>query len=339
LLVACNHTLGVERDDGGNEMSNVGHGGTSSVPPSGAAGRAGAASTAAAGTNSCSGMKGGECQNGDCCTSLLVTGGTFEQGDPDAFSSTVSSFLLDKYEVTVGRFRNFVAAYDAWRAAGNPLTGSGENPHVPGSGWSADFTSSLSASASSLISDAAVDCADPTYQTWASSGNDDLPINCVDWFTSFAFCIWDGKRLPTEAEWEYAAARGVNNTAYPWGDVPIPDNSLATANLAAYDCLGDGNPDCSFADILPVGSRPDGNGLFGHSDLAGSMWEWDLDWFAPYPSSAQTDYANLQTGSTRVIRGGDFASPASTLIAGGRYSYGFPTAHFTNVGFRCAQNP
>jgi formylglycine-generating enzyme required for sulfatase activity len=120
--------------------------------------------------------------------------------------------------------------------------------------------------------------------------------------------------------------------------MPVPDNSLATADLAAYDCLGDGFPDCSFSDILPVGSKPPGDGRFGQSDLAGSMWEWNLDWYTYYPTSPQTNYANVVSGSTRVIRGGDFSSPASTLLAAGRYSYGFPTARFTNVGFRCAQN-
>lgn len=288
--------------------------------------------------NSCRGMSGSECEDGSCCASLPVEGGTFAQGDPDAFSATVSSFALDRYEVTVGRFRNFLAAYDAWHAAGNPAPGSGANANVPLSGWDVHHDQYLAASADELVANAAADCGDAMYQTWSSSANDTLPINCVDWYTSFAFCIWDGGRLPTESEWEYAAAGGAQNTAYPWGDTPIPDNLPSTANLAVYNCMGDGDTDCSFADILPVGSRPDGDGRFGQSDLAGSMWEWNLDWFAPYPSAAEQNYANLDAGSTRVIRGGDWSSNAETLLAAARYSYGFPTAHFTNVGFRCAAN-
>src|SRR6185295_12918503 len=77
---------------------------------------------------SCTGMDGTECQGADCCASPSVPSGTFEQGEPDAFSSAVSAFELDKYEVTVGRFRNFVAAYDAWRSAGEPRAGAGSNP-------------------------------------------------------------------------------------------------------------------------------------------------------------------------------------------------------------------
>jgi sulfatase modifying factor 1 len=342
LLIACG---GCARDRAESGDAGAGSAGTAGAfaadgqdAADGGQGDANTGGSAGTNGNSCSGMNGTECPDADCCASLPVTGGTFEQGSPGAFSSTVSSFLLDKYEVTVGRFRNFVAVYDAWHGAGNPVQDSGANASVPGSGWSASFDSSLPASAAVIISEIATQCSDTIYPTWSDSGNDALPINCTDWYMSFAFCIWEGKRLPTESEWEYAASSGSNDTLYSWGNVPVPDDSLDTANLAVYGCLGDGVPGCSFADILPVGSRPDGNGLFGQSDLAGSMWEWGLDWFAPYPTSAQTNYANIATGSTRVIRGGDYGSPASTLPAAFRYSYGFPNARFTNVGFRCARN-
>ncbi|HTQ04342.1 MAG TPA: formylglycine-generating enzyme family protein [Polyangiaceae bacterium] len=325
-------TLG---DTGGSSGANTG--GSSGASAAGGSGGASQNVGSSSGA-SCAGMNGRECQDGSCCARLPVPGGTFGQGDPDAFSSTVSSFTLDAYEVTVGRFRNFVAAYDAWRAAGNPTAGSGANANVPESGWDPSFGDSLPKSADELT--AAAQCGVETYFTWASAGNDTLPINCVDWYTSFAFCIWDGGRLPTEAEWEYAAARGADNTLYPWGDSPVPDNTLNTGNLAVYNCMGDGDASgCTFADILPVGSRPDGNGRFGQSDLAGSVWEWDLDWYADYPTTPQTNYANLVPSSARMIRGGDWSSGAATLVAAGRYSYGFPTAHFTNVGFRCAGNP
>jgi formylglycine-generating enzyme required for sulfatase activity len=333
-LVAC---TGSGSDDG-NDVS-AGRGGTAGSTAGrggSAAAGAGTAGNTSANGNSCPAPTSTQCSGGDCCASLLVTGGTFQQGDEDGFSSTVSSFLLDRYEVTVGRFRQFVSAYDAWRAAGNPRAASGVNQNVPSSGWDASWTDSLPASANDVLTELA--CGESGFQTWSSSGNDTLPINCVDWYTSFAFCIWEGKRLPTESEWEYAAARGSNDTLYPWGNEPIPDNSLSTANLAAYACLGDGDPDCAFTDILPVGSRPDGNGLFGQSDLAGSMWEWTLDWTANYPTSAQTNYANIAMGDRRIIRGGDWSSPASTLLAAARYSYGYPTARFTNVGLRCAAN-
>jgi sulfatase modifying factor 1 len=284
---------------------------------------------------SCSGMSGTECQGGSCCESPLVMGGTFQQGEPDAFASTVSSFRLDKYEVTVARFRSFVTAYNAWRGAGNPASGAGANPNVSGSGWNTDFTNSLPANDTALKSN--LQC-NATYQTWADTGRDTLPINCVDWYTSFAFCIWDGGRLPTEAEREYAAAGGANDTLYPWGNGPIPDNTLSTANLAVYFCMGDNSApgSCAFSDILPVGSKPAGEGLYRQRDLAGSVWEWTLDWYAAYPSVARDNYAKLDTGSLRVVRGGNWIDVATPLPAADRNNSA-PTGRDSNLGFRCAR--
>jgi len=277
-------------------------------------------------------MTGTECQGGSCCESPLVTGGTFQQGEPDTFASTVSTFRLDKYEVTVARFRNFVNAYNTWRGA-NPASGAGANPNVNGSGWNTTWTSSLPADAAVLTSTAGVQCS-ATNQTWAATGRDTLPINCVNWYMSFAFCIWDGGRLPTEAEWEYAAARGANDTIYPWGNnTPLPDNTLAV-----YNCMGDGSAPCVFADILAVGSKPAGEGLYQQRDLAGSMWEWALDWYATYPSSASNNYAKIDTGSTRVLRGGDWDGNSSYLTAAYRISV-VPTYRYNDVGFRCARSP
>ena len=102
---------------------------------------------------SCDATQHDECRGGDCCASSPVVGGTFEQGQPDAFSATVSSFVLDDYEVTVGRFRNFVAAYDAWRAAGNPKANSGADANVPNSGWDAAWTEALPPNAANITDD------------------------------------------------------------------------------------------------------------------------------------------------------------------------------------------
>jgi len=292
-----------------------------------------------AGGPSCSGMTGIECQGGSCCESPLVTGGTFSQGpDPEyasAFQSTVSSFRLDKYEVTVGRFRRFVAAYDAWRVS-NPADGAGAHPSITGSGWSTAWSASLPASSAELTSTTGVKC-NSAYQTWVDgSGNDTLPINCVSWYEAFAFCIWDGKRIPTEAEWEYAAAGGANDDLYPWGSTPAP-----TKDYAVYDCLGDDSAagNCAFTDILAVGSKPAGKGLYEQRDLAGSMYEWALDWYSiSYPLSLSTNYAKVDAGSNRVVRGGYWGSSAATLVAVFRNYYP-PPDRYHYVGFRCAMAP
>ncbi len=282
---------------------------------------------------SCVGMNGTECAGDDCCASPFVTGGTFAQGEPDAFQSTVSSYRLDKYEVTVGRFRRFVAAYDAWRGAGNPATGAALHPQIPNSGWNPSWTGYLPQSAGSLAVAA-------TFHTWLDgSGNDTLPMNYVDWYTAFAFCAWDGGRLPTEAEWEYAAAGGSNDYRYPWGDTPVLMNS-APLQYAVYFCLGDESDgtDCGVSDILPIGSKPAGRSVYGQIDLAGSMSEWVLDWYATYPSSASSNYAKLDSGSLRVLRGGGFDDSASNVNAAARQFNG-ASARDRAYGFRCGRNP
>jgi len=124
-------------------------------------------------------------------------------------------------------------------------------------------------------------------------------MNCIDWYVSLAFCIWDGGRLPTEAEWNYAAAAGSEQRQYPWGaTVPTAD-----ASLAVYNCYFNSTGICSgVSQIAPVGSVTAGNGKWGQSDLAGNVYEWTLDSFAsPYtqiPCSNLREYVRRLEPST-----------------------------------------
>jgi formylglycine-generating enzyme len=305
-------------------------------PQGGASASCGTTSSNVGGVSSCG---AGE----SCCTSLNVVGGTFLRSyDGATFTdaahpATVSAFRLDKYEVTVGRFRRFVEAVVAgW----GPPNGAGKHTHLNGGtglnggtegGWDPSWTALLATTPAAWTTN--LQCGYP-YDTWtASAGADEsLPINCENWYEAYAFCIWDGGFLPTEAEWNYAAAGGSDQRVYPWSNPP----SAPTADYtyASYDCLGDS---CSFQDILFVGSDPTGDGKWGQSDLGGNVAEWNLDIQAPYTTPCD-DCASLGAGPNRSIRGGGFNSDLTGLLAAGRDA-NTPDTRNEIYGIRCARTP
>src|SRR5262249_2994631 len=151
-------------------------------------------------------------------------------------------------------------------------------------------------------------------------------INCVDWYEAYAFCIWDGGFLPTEAEWEYAGAGGMQEREYPWGST-----EPGTTNL--YAICGDGSKTCyyplqntcgTYQDMAVVGTPQKGAGVWGHLDLAGNVWEWNLDWYADSYTDPCQDCGNLMADANRVFRGGSFSDSPPTLRSYSRES-GVPT--------------
>jgi formylglycine-generating enzyme required for sulfatase activity len=242
--------------------------------------------------------------------------------------ATVSDFRLDKYQVTVGRFRKFVAAVGSgWR----PANGAGANPFVSGSGWNYDNTGWPDISVNLTAN---LKC-DQLFQTWSDNpgNNENLPINCIDWYEAFAFCAWDGGFLPTEAEWNYAAAGGSAQAAYPWTWQSPASNATIDSTYAVYNCPAG----CvGKADFGAVGSKsPKGDGRWGQSDLAGNVWEWNLDWYASYVNPC-SDCANLATASERVVRGGSVSRDETNLRTAYRLSVA-PANHDPGVGVRCAR--
>lgn len=281
----------------------------------------------------------------DCCTSLPVTGGTFYRSSGGvSYPATVSSFRLDKYEITVGRFRQFVAAWEggwrpaqgagkhAWLNAGSGLANSGSGGGYE-IGWDATWASNLATTNATWSDTSHLSC-NSTSQTWTPSAgsNENRPINCMSWYEAYAFCIWDGGVLPSDAEWNYAAAGGSEQRAYPWSS---PANStIINCSYANYDS----GSYCSASYTNDVGSEsPKGDGAFGHSDLGGNVWEWNLDWSSPYSASC-SNCAQLTNAGSRVIRGGSFGSVAPDLLASYRNSVG-PSDHSDNVGARCLRTP
>jgi formylglycine-generating enzyme required for sulfatase activity len=264
--------------------------------------------------------------NENCCASSVAVGGTFKRSNDPAYPATVSNFRLDRFEITVGRFRAFVNAYPG----NKPKAGAGAHPNISGSGWDSAWDANLPAGSTELAT--SVKCS-AEYQTWTDmpGANEDLPIDCLDWYQALAFCAWDGGRLPTEAEWNYAAAGGNEQRQYPWS---IPPSSLMIdSSYAVY----------AGASLAVVGSKSaKGNGKWGQADLAGSVNEWTLDWMVnPYLScTAGNDCANTTkfTATDRVVRGGYWGSNESYVLSDGRGSYS-PNTHYLTLGARCARTP
>jgi formylglycine-generating enzyme required for sulfatase activity len=252
---------------------------------------------------------------------LLVPGGTFYRSydgvdNTDmSYPATVSDFYLDKYEITVGRFRQFVNA-GMGTQANPPAPGAGAHPLIPGSGWDSTWNSWLAADTPRLTANltattascASYSSSSPPTWTGTVGSNESKPISCIDWYAAFAFCAWDGGRLPTEAEWNYAASGGSEQRYYPWSSPPA--STTIDASYAVY---------CDDADFIAgscvvrnVGSKsPKGDGKWGQADLGGNLLEWTLDYYGPYqtPCDNCADLNNViiwGISSLREIRGGSF---------------------------------
>jgi formylglycine-generating enzyme len=282
---------------------------------------------------SCAGLAAtcGPSSNENCCASSLVSGDTFNRDDNASYPATVSDFMLDKYEVTVGRFRAFVNAGMGTQVS-PPAAGTGAHPLITGTGWDSNWNSSLAADTAALMTK--LQCA-PSYQTWtnAAGANERLPINCLSWYEAFAFCAWDGGRLATEAEWSYAAAGGSEQRLYPWGSTEPGPN----ANLAVYGCYYNGTGTCvGIGNIAPVGSAPAGNGKWGQSDLGGSMWEWNFDWYRPYTVPCNNCVQSI-SALDRGARSGSFDSTSTLYLRSDHRDSCSPEYRFQYLGARCAR--
>ncbi len=179
------------------------------------------------------------------------------------------------------------------------------------------------------------------YQTWTNTpgSQEALPINCVNSYEAYAFCIWDTGFLPSESEWEYAAAGGTQQREYPWGTTAPGTTCPGTGcEYAIYNCdYPDGSGSCTgVTNIAPVGTATLGAGLWGQLDLAGNLFEWTLDGYATYASC--TDCAYLTAVSSRVFRGSYFNYTTSNLLPPTR-GYGAASFRGGGIGFRCARAP
>jgi formylglycine-generating enzyme len=247
--------------------------------------------------------------------------------------ATISGFRLDKYDVTVGRFRQFV---NAWSGGAGylPPAGSGKHAHLNGgsglanSGAPGTYETGWVASDDDMVAPTSenLECymGGPSW-TASAGANENLPILCENWYEAYAFCIWDGGFLPSEAEWGYAAAGGTQERDFPWGST-VPDTG---GNQYAVVCVG--NP-------APVGTATLGAGLWGQLDLEGEAFNWTLDWYGNNYVVPCTNCAFLKEQGRRTSRGCSFGGSIAALRSYERTPMA-PATRYAGNGFRCARVP
>ena len=260
---------------------------------------------------------------------LPVPGGEYFMGSDDAPGEKpahhvrLSPFCIDATEVTVSAYK---ACSDkgACKRAGLENEWEGITPH------------------DRKVYDPLCNARDP-------KGRGDHPVNCVDWEQASQYCesVGPGVRLPTEAEWEFAA-RGPDGRKYPWGD---ESPSAAHLNACGLECLAwakaNGVPlgamypaDDGFANTAPVGSFPQGRSRYGVADVTGNVWEWVADWYAPYaamPAGAPLDPKGPPGGTERVVRGGAWNGAEPAWVRPTYRFHDIPTKRSHGYGFRCAK--
>lgn len=216
------------------------------------------------------------------------TMGSNEHSDEAIHRVVLDSFMMDKYEVSNARFKEFM------KATGHPAPAYWDDPRLSRS---------------------------------------NQPVVGVSWNDAAAFCKWEGKRLPTEAEWERAAKGPSGDNHYPWGHTLDPKKANYGQNVGRTE---------------PVDSYPEGVNGFGLYNMAGNVFEWVADWYDPKyykesvalnPQGPTKGYNFANQGPVRVLRGGSWLAPETSLHTSHRFwnqpennSYG------VGLGFRCAKS-
>ena len=234
----------------------------------------------------------------------------------------LEGFYIDTTEVTNTQFREFVEA-------------TGFETESERLGWSGVFDGSIGEWE-------AVNGADWRHPSGPDSSiddKDDYAVVHVSWDDAAAYAKWAGKRLPTEAEWEYAARGGLDDATYPWGDELTP-RGAHRANIWQGRFPHHDQGDDGFGSVAPVRRFPP-NG-YGLHDMAGNVWEWVSDWYAPnyYRTSPTRNPPGPSVGQNKVQRGGSWTCSTNYCqgyrVAARQHT---PTdSALNNLGFRCARD-
>lgn len=280
---------------------------------------------------------------------IKLDGGRFLMGteDKEGFPAdgegpvrevTIDAFHIDRYQVTNDRFREFVRA-------------TGYESEAEQFGWSFVFHTHIPPGRS----DELVDQRAPGVRWWckvngASWKNPEGPGSSIDarmhhpvvhmsWNDASAFARWAGKRLPTEAEWEFAARGGFEQRTYPWGDELTPGGkhlcNTWQGEFPNVDLAEDGYSAPAPVDAFP----PNGYGLY---NITGNAWEWCQDWFHPtyHITATRTNPVGPGVGAQKVMKGGSYLCHRSYC---NRYRVAARTQNTvdsatTNIGFRCVMD-
>lgn len=253
-------------------------------------------------------------------------------GETPLHEVTLEAFEIDTTSVTNDDFARFVAD-------------TGYSTEAETWGFSAVFHLAVAAPTEDIIGPAAgtpwwlgvrgADWAHPGGRTSTSDGLGDHPAVHVSWNDAMAYCAWAERRLPTEAQWEYAARGGLADAKYPWGDAEV-DAGGWRANIFQGEFPRRNTVEDGWLTTAPVRTfRPNGFGLW---QPIGNVWEWCEDWFsaAYYATSPRVDPHGPHEGTARVMRGGSYLCHHSycNRYRNSARSSNTPDSSMGNGGFR-----